>query len=94
MTPEGTGETSPPRKADLLRALPDDDDISDRPVREVLPPAGVTTRSKVTPSKKSPTVVPTKSRSALVSQGDAPALLLLGWLLPLHPLRGLARRRP
>ena len=77
-TPEGSGETSPPRKADLLRALPDDDDAGDHPVREVLPPAGVTTRSKVTPSKKSPTMVPTKSRSALVSRGDAPALTLSG----------------
>ena len=66
-TPEGTGETSPPRKADLLRALADDDDAGDYLVREVLPPAGVTTRSKVTPSKKSPAGVPTKSRSTLIS---------------------------
>ena len=26
MTPEGTGETSPLRKADILRTLPDDDE--------------------------------------------------------------------
>ena len=77
-TPEGTGKTSPPCKADLLCALPDDDDAGDHPVREVLPSAGVTTRSKVTPSKKLPTVFPTKSRSILVSQGDAPALASSG----------------
>ena len=46
---EGAGETSPSRKADLLCTLPNDDDTGDHLVREVLPPAGVTTRSRVTP---------------------------------------------
>ena len=48
-TSKGTGETSPLHKANLLRALLDDDDVGDHLVREVLPSAGVTTRSKGTP---------------------------------------------
>nr|XP_040254228.1 nascent polypeptide-associated complex subunit alpha, muscle-specific form-like [Aegilops tauschii subsp. strangulata] len=39
-----------------------------------MPLGGVTTRSKVTPSKKPPAGVPTKSRSTLISRGGAPAL--------------------
>nr|XP_020184220.1 AF4/FMR2 family member 1-like [Aegilops tauschii subsp. strangulata] len=51
-TPEGSGETSPPRKADLLRALPDDADADDHLVKEVPPPAGVTTRPTSSLKKK------------------------------------------
>ena len=43
-TLEGEGETSP-LVADLLHALPDDDEAGDHPVREPQAPAGVTTRS-------------------------------------------------
>nr|XP_020174388.1 uncharacterized protein KIAA0754-like [Aegilops tauschii subsp. strangulata] len=77
-TLEGSGETSPPRKANFLRALPNDDDADDHLVKEVPPPAGVTTRSRVSPSRKLPPGVPAKSRSALVSRGDAPAVSLPG----------------
>nr|XP_020154870.1 nascent polypeptide-associated complex subunit alpha, muscle-specific form-like [Aegilops tauschii subsp. strangulata] len=78
-TQEGAGETSPRCMTDLLRAFPDDDDdANDHPVRESLPPAGVTTRSKVTPSKKPLVGVPTKSRSALISRGGAPTLTPTG----------------
>ena len=72
-TAEGTGDFSPSCKADLLHALPDDDDTNDHPVKEVATPAGVVTRSKLTLSKKPPAGVPTKSRLALISRGGTSA---------------------
>ena len=51
-TREGAGETSPPRIADLLRTLPDDDDAGEHPVREAPLSPGVTTRSEGTPWKR------------------------------------------
>ena len=52
-TPEGIGETSPLRKADILRTLPDDDDEADvPPERGELPVAGGSTRSKVSPRRR------------------------------------------
>nr|XP_020156658.1 nascent polypeptide-associated complex subunit alpha, muscle-specific form-like [Aegilops tauschii subsp. strangulata] len=62
-TLEGEGETSP-LVADLLGALPDDDEAGDHSVRESQAPAGVTTRSKGTPSKKPSTGAPTRSSAA------------------------------
>nr|XP_020147614.1 CCR4-NOT transcription complex subunit 3-like [Aegilops tauschii subsp. strangulata] len=73
-TPEGSGETSPLRRADFLRTLPDDDDTDNHPVKEVPPPAGVTTRSGVSPSRRPPPGVPTKGSSVLISRGEAPAV--------------------
>nr|XP_020176299.1 nucleoporin NSP1-like [Aegilops tauschii subsp. strangulata] len=72
-TLEGSGETSPPCKADLLRALPDDDAAGDHPLKEVPAAVGGTTRSRVSPSGKPTSGVPTKSRSSLISRSDAPA---------------------
>ena len=67
-TPEGMGETSPLRKADILRTLPDDDDEVDVPLeRGELRTAGGSSRSKVSPWRRSPVEVPTRGRSALVS---------------------------
>ena len=44
MTLEGTGETSPPRRADILRTLPDDDEADATPEEEdppVVPKKGM-----------------------------------------------------
>nr|XP_020178316.1 predicted GPI-anchored protein 58 [Aegilops tauschii subsp. strangulata] len=49
------GETSPLRKADLLRTMPNDDETDDL-------------------HRGEPPVIPTRGRSALVSQDDAPVL--------------------
>nr|XP_020175033.1 classical arabinogalactan protein 9-like [Aegilops tauschii subsp. strangulata] len=72
-TREGSGKTSPFCAADTLRTFPDDDEAGGHPVREAPNPVGVTTRSGGTPPKKPPTGIPKKSRSALISRGDASA---------------------
>ena len=78
-TPEGMGETSPLRKADILRTLPDDDDEADVPLeRGEMHMAGGSSRSKVSPRRRPPAEVPTRGRSALISRDDAPALTLPG----------------
>ena len=73
-THEGAGETSPLRKADILRTLPDDDDEADvPPEREEPPVAGGSSRPKASPQRRPPAEVPTRGRSALISRDDAPA---------------------
>ena len=73
VTPEGTGETSPLSKAEILHAFPDDDKAGEHPMRESPNPAGVKTRSGCTPPNKPPTGVPKKSRSALIPRGGVSA---------------------
>nr|XP_020186038.1 translation initiation factor IF-2-like [Aegilops tauschii subsp. strangulata] len=78
-TRKGAGETSPLRKADILRTLPDDDDKADVPLERGEPPvAGESMRSKVSPRRRSPAKVPTRGRSGLISRDGAPALTLPG----------------
>ena len=77
--PEEMGETSPLRKADILRTLPDDDDEADVPLeRGELHVAGGSTRSKVSPRRRSPAEVLTRGRSALISREVASARMLPG----------------
>nr|XP_020201555.1 proline-rich protein 36-like [Aegilops tauschii subsp. strangulata] len=73
-TLEGSGETAPPRKADLLRAMPDDDDADDHLAKEVPPPAGVTTRPRVSPSGK-PTSSSKKKKERAATPLGAPHLV-------------------
>ena len=73
-TPEGMGETSPLRKADILRTLPDDDDEADVPPEGEEPSvAGGSSGPKASPQRRSPAEVPTRGRSALISRDGAPA---------------------
>lgn len=76
-THEGEGETSPMRKANILRTLPDDDDEADVPLeRSELHAAGGSSRSKANPRRRSPAAIPTRGRSTLISRDDAPVLML------------------
>jgi hypothetical protein len=71
-TLEEVGETSPPRRSELLRAF-SDDDADEHPVRESPRSVGVTTRSRGTPPKKLKQGVPKKDRSSLLPRGGASA---------------------
>nr|XP_020172094.1 cell division protein ZipA-like [Aegilops tauschii subsp. strangulata] len=78
-TPEGLGETSPLRKADILRTMPDDDAEADALLeREEPPVAGGSSRPEASPQRRPPAEVPTRGRSALISRVDASTPTLPG----------------
>ena len=74
---EGEGESSIPRRRELLLDFPDDDDDDDDapPVVEVPRPSGVTTRYGVSSSKQPKLTTTKKGETALIPPGRVPPSL-------------------